>query len=64
MPVTVLVTHGSDAVLRGPDRGAEPERVDSAFVSAQTGIAVEDLPGKTLTALVDDAGNLAGFERA
>jgi hypothetical protein len=62
MPVQVLLVVGEWAELTTPDRNhRDPERVNAAYLSRETGIPVEQLPGKRLTALVDEDGNLAGF---
>jgi hypothetical protein len=63
MPVKVLLLIGDEAELTTPDRDwREPERVPAAKVSAATGIPVAQLPGKSLFALVDEGGELVGFE--
>lgn len=63
MPVTVLLVVGDQAELTTPDRDHRgPERVSAAWLSRETGIPVAELPGKRLTALVSEAGELVGFE--
>lgn len=64
MPVQVLIVVGDQAELTTPDRDyRDPERVPAAMITRDTGLTVADMPGKRLTALVDERGELVGFER-
>lgn len=40
-----------------------PVCVDASLIAEGTGYRVDELPGKTVVALVDECGELAGFER-
>lgn len=53
VPVRVLITIGDQAELITPTRTADnPLRVPAAAISADTGIPIERLAGKKLTAIV------------
>lgn len=63
--VTVLLTIGDDAEITTPGHNAnDPIRVPAATIAAQTGIDAKQLPGKKLTALVDEQAGTASEFRA
>jgi hypothetical protein len=64
MPVRVLIVVGDQAELTTPDRDyRDPERVPASMITRDTGLSIPQMPGKQLTALVDERGELVGFER-
>jgi hypothetical protein len=64
--VTVLLVEGVGesawALVRSP-HDDEPLRVPAALIEAGTGYGLDEMPGRRVVALVDDRGELAGFER-
>lgn len=67
--VSVLNTFGSYAEVTTPTRNAEnPLRIKAADIAADTGLTIEELPGKRFTAVVsetlEDGMTARAFERA
>ncbi|MEV5707268.1 hypothetical protein [Actinoallomurus sp. NPDC052274] len=64
--VRVLLLYGDQAEITTPGHGADnPLRVPAATISVDSGIPVEELRGKRLTAVVDEAeGTARDFRRA
>ncbi|WP_026220439.1 hypothetical protein [Wenjunlia vitaminophila] len=64
MPVKVLLVVGDQAELTTPERDhTDPERWPAEQVSADTGYAVADLPGKELVAVIGEDGEVVRFQR-
>lgn len=63
MTVRVLLLVGDEAELTTPYRDhTDPERVPVERITADTGIAADDLPGAELVAVVE-RGEVVRFER-
>jgi hypothetical protein len=66
--VDVLMVEGvgpeARAHVQNVDERGLPIRVLASRVAEGTGYAVDELPGKSVVALVDGDGELAGFQRA
>lgn len=65
--VKVLLLFGDDAeiVADAPaDERSEPARYPAADIAAAVGLAVEELPGRSLTAVVGTDDRLSGWRLA
>ncbi|WP_309095252.1 hypothetical protein [Streptomyces sp.] len=67
VPVRVLLLFGEEAEIVAdvpPSERSEPARYPAAEIAAAIGVPVSDLPGKRLTADVDDDDRLSGWQLA
>jgi hypothetical protein len=67
VPVRVLLLLGEEAEIVAdapPSERSEPARYPAAEIAAAVGVPVSDLPGKRLTADVDDDDRLSGWQLA